>query len=65
MPKKTTRYDEAIVIAIESDYKEKLKLLAENREVGFTQLARRAIKEYFQEEIEALDKGQEELFTAQ
>jgi predicted transcriptional regulator len=63
MPKKTTRYDDAIVIAIESDVKEKLRKLAEDREMGFTQLARLAIKEYFKEELEALDTGQEELFS--
>lgn len=63
MPKKETRYDEAIVIAIESDVKEKLKQLAEEREIGFTQLARRGIKEYFQEELEALDSDQEDLFS--
>jgi predicted transcriptional regulator len=55
VPKKETRYDEAIVIAIESDYKEKLKDLADKREIGFTQLARRAIKDYFEEEISALE----------
>jgi predicted transcriptional regulator len=64
MPKKEKRYDEAIVIAIESDYKEKLKALAEQREIGFTQLARQAIKDQFQEEMEELENGQETLFEA-
>lgn len=64
MPKKETRYDEAIVIAIESDYKKKLKALAKQREIGFTQLARRAIKDYFQEEMEELETGQETLFES-
>ena len=62
MPKKETRYDEAIVIAIESEYKEKLKALAEQREIGFTQLARQAIKDHFREEMEELETGQETLF---
>lgn len=62
MPKKTKRYDEALVIAIEGEFKEKLKALAEDREVGFTQLARQAIKNYFREEIEELESGQETLF---
>ncbi len=62
MPKKTTRYDDSIVIAIESDYKEKLKHLAESREIGFTQLARRAIKNYFKEDIQELELRQKNLF---
>jgi hypothetical protein len=64
MAEREVRYDDAIVIAIESEYKEKLKELGRRREVGFTQLARRAIKEYFREDIEALEQGQEELFTS-
>lgn len=65
MSGREVRYDEAIVIAIEGDFKEKLKELADRREVGFTQLARRAIKDYFREDIEALEEGQEELFSTQ
>lgn len=65
MTDREVRYDEAIVIAIESDFKEKLKKLADQREVGFTQLARRAIKDYFHDDIKAMEEGQEELFSTQ
>lgn len=64
MSKRKVRYDDTIVIAIESDFKEKLKELGHKREVGFTQLARRALKEYFSDELKALEQGQEELFTS-